>query len=226
MRGQYEFYTDAYEKYAKEFKQGEKFLKKYYIPLLEEIGAQTVLDIGCGPGVSRLLVDKGYKVVGLDQSIPFVRMASKYFPAVIDDMRTLGHVRTKFKDMIPFDAAIAVFTTVPHLENARDLVHHFRAVHRVAKYYIFDFPAFVNLAISDNKEGFDFDRYGRVRMRVNADNQDYGIMLSFLTPLTVDILADLTGWHVEKRLADGKEFFAKDKLFRDVRRFVYVLRRF
>jgi len=224
MKGQYEFYTEAYEKYVEEFRQGEKLIEKYYLPLLKELGAKTVLDLGCGPGTSKILVDHGFEVVGVDQSQPFVQMASKYYQAIMDDIRTLGHDRTKFKDRIPFDAAIAVFTTVPHMSNARDIIHHFRATNKVAKYYIFDFPAFVNLAVSPG-EAFEFDRVGRVKMKVNADGKEYGIMLSMITPLFVDTIAPLTGWRVEKRLADGREFNANDKIFDDVCRFVYVLKR-
>ena len=229
MKGQYEFYTEEHERYAKEFRHGEKLMKQYYIPILKELGAKTVLDLGCGPGnATKLLVDEGFDVVGVDQSLPFVQEASKHFPALLDDLRTLGHVLTKYRDKLPFDAAIAVFTTLPHLAHARDLVHHFRAVHRVAKYYIFDFPAFVNLAVSPKEnlhEEYHFDRAGRVRMVIKSGDKEYGILLSMLTPLYIDTIAPLTGWRVERRLADGKEFNARDTLFDEVHRFIYVLRR-
>ncbi len=229
MSTQFNFYTDEAEYYEKNLKQGEKFIKEYYLPILRNLKAKTILDIGCGPGTARILVEKGYNVVGIDQSPKFVEIASKYFPAVLDDMRTLGHVRTKFKDLVPFDAAISVFTTVPHLLNPYDIIEHFRAVRKTAKMYVFDFPSYVNLLVSGKfeyaQEKYIFDRVGRVILELKVNDRTYQIPQALLTPLFVDTIAPLTGWRVKQRLADGEPFNAKDRIIEDVKRFVYVLER-
>lgn len=47
-----------------------------FLPMLGDISSLTVLDAGCGEGyLSRILVDRGAKVIGIDYSAPLIEIA-------------------------------------------------------------------------------------------------------------------------------------------------------
>ena len=103
---------------------------------------RRVLDIACGTGPHLMrLVDRGYRMVGLDLSrknIEFLgeRLAAKWQSAEL----TVGDM-TDFRLAQPVDAAICMQDSQGHLLTNEALIAHFRALRRNVRpgaIYVFD----------------------------------------------------------------------------------------
>jgi ubiquinone/menaquinone biosynthesis C-methylase UbiE len=109
---------ETYDLCAAAFEQKFMDLKLYkdklnlFCSLLDP--GDKVLDLGCGPGnVAKLLVEKGFSVVGVDLSSEMTRIAKENVPAaefIVSDLRNLRMEEQHYK------AIIASFCLV-HLNN-------------------------------------------------------------------------------------------------------------
>ena len=102
----YDGFADAYEENRGLFDMTDVF-EAFYSRLTVETG--RVLDMGCGAGepFSRLFVDRGFTVVGVDFSRRMLELASRYVPqmeTIYADMREV-----KFEPN-QFEAIVAIFS--------------------------------------------------------------------------------------------------------------------
>lgn len=92
-------------------------MEKTYLELLQKhipLGAK-VLDVGCGTGepIAKFLINKGYKVTGIDASEKMIQLCKERFPNqkwIVSDMRSLNILDK-------FDAVIA-WHSLFHLPHA------------------------------------------------------------------------------------------------------------
>ncbi len=89
---------------------------------------QEVLDLACGTGTpTRLLLERGYRVVGVDRSVAMLREARKKLgpsvPLIAADLR-------KFALRRQFDAAICLFDSINNLLTELELSQAFENVRR------------------------------------------------------------------------------------------------
>lgn len=105
--------------------QVKPVLQDHVFPRLAE-GAR-VLDVCCGSGdLSRVLVDRGYKVTGIDGSAGMLLYARTNVPGAVfrlEDARDF-HLRPQF------DAALSTFDSLNHLLTLSELERAFTNVHR------------------------------------------------------------------------------------------------
>ncbi|MDQ6698781.1 MAG: class I SAM-dependent methyltransferase [Acidobacteriota bacterium] len=102
------------------------------LPILDRLGISglspgaAVLDLCCGTGrVSAVLVDRGFRVTGVEGSGEMLRYARENAPGaefVLDDARS-------FQISQSFDLAFSVFESLNHVMSIDDLGTVFRNVH-------------------------------------------------------------------------------------------------
>lgn len=114
------------------------FYEKYWgdfhasiFPAIQELALKrlkpgaALLDLCCGTGhLSRLLVDRGWKVTGTDLSVEMLKVAASAVPEAIffaSDARALASKG-------PFDAIISTFDSMNHLLDPAELTQAFRCV--------------------------------------------------------------------------------------------------
>jgi len=87
---------------------------------------RTHLDVACGTGlVSQFFADRGFKSIGVDASLPMLRMAAKRNTRLAAaDFRALPF-RSKFARVT------CLYDSLNHLKDRADLIGAFRAVQRV-----------------------------------------------------------------------------------------------
>ena len=89
-----------------------------------------ILDLCCGTGqLAEVLVDRGYRVTGIDGSAQMLRYARKNVPDVefiLDDARS-------FRLRHRYDAVVSVFDSLNHVSSIEDLARVFRRVHAALK---------------------------------------------------------------------------------------------
>lgn len=121
----------------------------------------SVLDLGCGTGLSTLpWAARGYAVTGLDSSLAMLEVASRKpglagISLVQEDMRSFDLGRA-------FDPVVAVHDTINHLLDAQDLKDCFRSVARhqpVGGLLFFDSLTPAYLAEASETTFFDDDDY-------------------------------------------------------------------
>lgn len=122
---------------------GPKFSKLWFSImeslLLKDLPAGAhVLDVCCGTGhLAALLVERGYRVTGVDASDQMLRFARENAPNaefVLDDARS-------FKRPEAFDAAVSTFDSLNHIMRIEELTAVFRNVHaslRANGMFLFD----------------------------------------------------------------------------------------
>ncbi len=103
------------------------------LPILDRLGLNTlsqgasVLDLCCGTGrVSAILVDRGFRVIGVEGSGEMLRYARENAPLaefLLEDART-------FRTRHSFDLVFSVFESLNHVMSIGDLAAVFRNVHR------------------------------------------------------------------------------------------------
>lgn len=112
-------------KYAGWQKLISDVVQKYGIPI------GKCLDVACGTGnISRLLVDLGFKVVGVDMSEDMVAVARDKFPAdtfVCSDVRTFELGK---ETMTGITFAVSFYDSLNYLLSDSDMLQCFQAVHR------------------------------------------------------------------------------------------------
>ncbi len=114
------------------------------LPILERLAlgrlrsGASVLDLCCGTGrVSAALIDRQFRVTGVEGSSEMVRYARENAPAaefLVDDARTF-HLDG------PFDLAISIFESLNHVMSVEELGAVFANVNRCLSpgaYFIFD----------------------------------------------------------------------------------------
>ncbi len=114
------------------------------LPILERLAMSSlpdgaaILDLCCGTGrVSAALIDRGFRVTGVEGSAEMVRYARENAPSaefVVDDART-------FRLDGKFDLAISIFESLNHVMSVEELGAVFENVHRclaAGAYFIFD----------------------------------------------------------------------------------------
>ena len=101
-------YDTAAENYVTE---RDQFKNDFYLEKLSEIlpKGSSVLDIGCGAGIpiDRFLIDKGYKVMGIDISEKMIEFAKKNIPEAtykIEDMMDLQEKEYEVNAVVSFYA--------------------------------------------------------------------------------------------------------------------------
>lgn len=121
----------AYEKTAKKYAKNSgiediKHLLEFFVYRLK---GKTVLDVGIGPGLTtRFFTDYGLKVIGIDLTSNFLKMAGKNAPKariMQMDMRHLKFADDRFDGIF----ACASFLHVPKSEALQTL----KGFHRVMK---------------------------------------------------------------------------------------------
>lgn len=104
--------TDLYERHAGDFDrerardlQERAWLDRFlgYVP-----AAGTVLDLGCGMGepIARYVIERGFRVVGVDSSPSMIQMCRERFPGeewIVADMRELALGR-RFDGVLAWDS--------------------------------------------------------------------------------------------------------------------------
>ncbi len=103
------------------------------LPILDRLGlgdlspGAAILDLCCGTGrVSAVLVDRGFRVMGVEGSGEMLRHARENAPGaefLLDDART-------FETSQSFELAFSVFESLNHVMSIHDLGAVFRNVHR------------------------------------------------------------------------------------------------
>jgi len=118
----YEIFYEKHFNYPQIASLLEKHLKKYQI--------KTILHIGSGPGhLTKLLVDNGFDITGLDNSGEMIEMARKIIPDVKfvkDDFR---EINLKGK----FDAVISIGRTFTHIISDKDVSNSLKCFRRVLR---------------------------------------------------------------------------------------------
>ena len=102
-------------------------------PILDRLGVNTltsgapILDLCCGTGrVSAVLVDRGFRVTGVESSGEMLRYARENAPGaqfLLEDART-------FQTAQSFEVVFSVFENLNHVMSLDDLSAVFRNVHR------------------------------------------------------------------------------------------------
>lgn len=106
--------------------------------ILQEAGAQSVLDAACGSGGHALwLAQQGYRVAGADVSPTMIELARRKaaetgldVPFVVAD---LAESRAALRDPEPFDAVLCLGNSLPHLLTQTDLVAALRGMAEVLR---------------------------------------------------------------------------------------------
>ncbi len=147
---------DTYNKVAKKYfdsrgafhneEQLEKFIEL-------AIPGGTVLDLGCGSGVpvDRFLVDKGFKVTGLDISEEQIKLAKKYVPEAVYVVKNMSDLT---EGEYSVDAVVSFYAIfhVPRVTQ-QDLFK------KIYSYLKVGGPLLVTMATTD-WEGVDENFYG------------------------------------------------------------------
>jgi SAM-dependent methyltransferase len=117
--------------YAYDAALGRRFfeaIRRRLVPALVEYAPKpgTHLDLACGTGlVLEFMRQRGWQSVGIDASLPMLRLARRRHPgAIAGDLRALPVRRT-------FDCVTCLYDSLNHLRSRNDLVAAFRAMRDV-----------------------------------------------------------------------------------------------
>jgi len=127
-----ERYT-AYDNFAWLYNREFTEYPKAIFPVLKEIAGESlpdgakVLDLCCGTGqLAKVLIDKGYKVTGIDGSANQIKYARKNAPGarfIVADART-------FKIPPVYNAVFSTFDSLNHILKAKELRQTFKNVYK------------------------------------------------------------------------------------------------
>ena len=113
--------------------------------ILQEAGAQTVLDAACGSGGHALwLARQGYRVAGADVSPAMIEIARykaaeagldvPFTVAALSDLQPLtSNLQSPTSNLQPFDAVLCLGNSLPHLLTQADLVAGLRGMAEVLR---------------------------------------------------------------------------------------------
>jgi len=101
----------------------ELAMEKFYLNIIQQHlqPHSTVLDVGCGTGepIAQFLIEKGYKVTGVDASKKMIALCKRRFPSehwLLADMRTLD-LQEQFQAVIAWHSLFHL----PHEEQRTTL---------------------------------------------------------------------------------------------------------
>ncbi len=125
----YKNQVNLYSSHPNVFLQQSRMkLRKMVLKFLGNVNGNQILDAGCGNGnYARLLEKAGAKVIGIDVTEEFLRIARKQCKKC--QFVNMDFERTTFKNDY-FDAIIAIYSIV----HKKDLLSVFREFHRVLKH--------------------------------------------------------------------------------------------
>ncbi len=126
IRSEYDLFANIYSLHW-----GKEFADRVQ-PVLEQLvlrhlaGGARILDLCCGAGhLASALVQRGFRVVGLDSSPEMVQLARQNAPsAEIIEADARG-----FQFPARFDAAVSTFNSLAHIPSLEDMARVFRCVH-------------------------------------------------------------------------------------------------
>jgi len=122
----------------------------YFIKLCELFGIypEKILDIGCGTGTpARYLVERGYEVVGIDESEKMLEVAREK----LKNNKRVKFLKMNMKNISldeQFDVAFSFFDTMNYMLNEKDMIRCMSGVCRVLKdrgMFIFDMNTYYSL---------------------------------------------------------------------------------
>lgn len=123
--------VEIFDRVAEKYDSVSKFLSLGIIPKLQRKlaegveGAEKVLDLACGTGdVGALLLGKVPLVVGLDYSMPMLRVAKRKYPSLL--LVRGDALNTPFPD--EFFDVVLVSLSLRHFENPRQGLKEIRRV--------------------------------------------------------------------------------------------------
>ncbi|NQU78196.1 class I SAM-dependent methyltransferase [Candidatus Woesearchaeota archaeon] len=118
-------YVDMTYKEVKDYRQEVGFIIQMFRK--HKLRPKLIYDVACGAGNhSRLLMQKGYNVIGADMNPGMIRLARKQVPNLKifrQDMRNL-HMEQKA------DCIITMFNAINHLENHSDFEKMIKSYHK------------------------------------------------------------------------------------------------
>lgn len=122
-----------YDNFAWLYNQEWAAFAENIFPALKDIAGEklpdgaSVLDLCCGTGqLAKVLIEKGYKVSGLDGSAEMIKFARKNAPTakfIVDDART-------FKQPPVYDAVFSTFDALNHVMTLEELLKVFKNANR------------------------------------------------------------------------------------------------
>jgi SAM-dependent methyltransferase len=114
------------------------------MPALERLffaklpGGARVLDLCCGSGhVTKELVQRGYKVTGVDNSAELIALARKALPGADLQVQDATTLRLKTR----YDGVLSTFDSLNHILSLDGLQRAFESVHRILEpggLFVFD----------------------------------------------------------------------------------------
>lgn len=127
-------------KYLSDF----SFVHQYGTSVIDLIDnhCETVLDLGCGNGaLSKVMLDKGYNVIGIDSSKELLALARKNYP----DIRFIEKDATNFSLEQPVDVVFsnAVFHWI-NKEHQQDMLKCVHAALKENGQFVFEFGGYGN----------------------------------------------------------------------------------
>jgi predicted TPR repeat methyltransferase len=119
------YYYDVFKDdkaYARTVAMLDRWFKKHKV--------KTLLDIGCGTGkVDKMLKDKGYSVIGIDNSKEMINHAKKNYSNIIFKLMEAQSFKfkQKFDAIIALDSVMTFLTKKGDLERAlKNIVEHMK----------------------------------------------------------------------------------------------------
>ena len=111
-------------------------LERIWLPRVPANG--RILDVCCGTGyLAGLLVDRGYRLSGVDVSGPMIAYAREHVPSADFHVADVAAFRSEQQ----FDAAVSTFDSLNHMLTAEDLRRVIEGVRRALEpggLYVFD----------------------------------------------------------------------------------------
>jgi len=124
----------AKKKYQEEVDFIDRIIRKH------KSGGKHVLDVACGSGShAKLLVRKGYTVLGIDKNSQILKLARKKVPKA----NFRKGIMSQFNFRRKFDAVLCMFTAINYNTTTKDLVktlRNFKNHLEDGGVIIFDFP--------------------------------------------------------------------------------------
>jgi len=127
-------YTKDFVYYYDIFKDKKSYKEtlKKLLPILKENNVKSILDVGCGTGkIDKLLKDKGYEVIGIDNSEEMIEHAKNNYKDIninfyVKDAKDFKFNK-KFDAIIALDSVLTFLTKKGDFEKAiENIVNHMK----------------------------------------------------------------------------------------------------
>lgn len=128
------FYRDIARWYHRFFPLAERKIL-FFEKLLEDEGAEAVLDLACGPGeLTRALNRRGFAMTGVDDTAEFFESGSAPDPGGEDPVFCVARMEAlPFRDEALFDTIICAGNSLPHLERISQIEDTIRSCSRLLR---------------------------------------------------------------------------------------------